>query len=925
MEPQKKIRNYIIISELGSGSYGIVYKVKKENDLKEYVLKKIPLVGLDNKEIKSLENEAKFLSQLNSKYIVKYIDSFHEDKNLYIIMEYCNQGDLEYFLKEQKKKVPHLSEEIIWNIFFQIALGIAYLHSKKILHRDLKSLNIFLTDDLKIKIGDLGVAKKLGKGKFASTIIGTPYYLSPEICNNKKYNHKSDVWALGVLLYELCTFKHPFDSEGKTTLILKIINEPYEPINYDLSIELKNLIFILLEKDDIIRPGIKEILSRNEVQENAKKYGYYDDLYNFINKKTKKKNIKKKKKGLVKKKNDNILPEKKKIKISRPSSAIDRKVNNNNLIKREDKANININANIKKSEIINIPKARPSTAKKKVSSGKNVKKPIIKKENPVVKDNFNKLIEEFEKDNVKKDLKKEKVNKVIEKKVVSNKKNPNIIKKKDPKIEIKKEKKVEIKKENKVVIKKEIKSGEGYMDYKASDFFNNLNKMKPIIIKETKDVIPDEGVLDMFMDNNSDNEKEQKTNIINENNEKDSLNINKEKEDTENTDKKNIYEKSENMENNENEQKKETRITKEIEEKENTNIITENKDVCENKEEKDINEKKDIDENNEEKDINENIEKKEDIETKKSDNEEQISNINAENNCEDLNEIKENKETIDITENIKEKNNTKDENDNNENKDETTNIDEITEEKKDENKYKEETEVTETNEEKKDENKNKEETEITKINDTKEKNDNENIKNQNEKNINENIVESKNMISNLDDLLNDFSPLEEKEESKIENEGGGELTNIEGDNIQPLSTPLPIEKEDEKNEKEEEEKNISDNNSEKEEEEEEEEEGFDDDKIKLERKKTTKDEEKEEIIKNIDENKNKLKEYMGENNFNNFDELLTKVNSNKNINNDDYKVLEEFVEKSVPSDKKEEVYQFFFFLISNVIRLNNFN
>ena len=302
MEAPKKIRNYIIISELGSGSYGIVYKVKKENDLKEYVLKKIPLIGLDNKEIKSLENEAKFLSQLNSKYIVKYIDSFHEDKNLYIIMEYCNQGDLEYFLKEQKKKVSHLSEEIIWNIFFQIALGIAYLHSKKILHRDLKSLNIFLTDDLKIKIGDLGVAKKLGKGKFASTIIGTPYYLSPEICNNKKYNHKSDVWALGVLLYELCTFKHPFDSEGKTTLILKIINEPYEPINYDLNIELKNLIFILLEKDDIIRPGIKEILSRNEVQENAKKYGYYDDLYNFINKKTKKKNIKKKKKGLVKKK-----------------------------------------------------------------------------------------------------------------------------------------------------------------------------------------------------------------------------------------------------------------------------------------------------------------------------------------------------------------------------------------------------------------------------------------------------------------------------------------------------------------------------------------------------------------------------------------------------------------------------------------------
>ena len=120
MEAPKKIRNYIIISELGSGSYGIVYKVKKENDLKEYVLKKIPLIGLDNKEIKSLENEAKFLSQLNSKYIVKYIDSFHEDKNLYIIMEYCNQGDLEYFLKEQKKKSLIYLKKLYGIFFFKL-------------------------------------------------------------------------------------------------------------------------------------------------------------------------------------------------------------------------------------------------------------------------------------------------------------------------------------------------------------------------------------------------------------------------------------------------------------------------------------------------------------------------------------------------------------------------------------------------------------------------------------------------------------------------------------------------------------------------------------------------------------------------------------------------------------------------------------
>ena len=312
----KEIRGYKIIDELGTGSYGIVYKVIKENETKEYVLKQIPLKGLTKPEMKYIENESKFLSKLNSKYVVKYIDSFNEDNKLNIIMEYCNEGDLGKFLLEQKKKLNHLSEELIWKLFLQISIGVAYLHSKKILHRDLKSFNIFLTDNLKVKIGDLGVAKKLEKGKFATTFIGTPYYLSPEICNNKEYNNKSDVWAVGCLLFELCTFNHPFEANSQGGLVLKIMNEPVGEISDDFSIELKNLTKILLEKDDIIRPGMKAILSRNEVQENAKKYGYYDDLYEIIKKKTVKK-IKKKKKGVKLLNND-----KKKIKISRPSSAI---------------------------------------------------------------------------------------------------------------------------------------------------------------------------------------------------------------------------------------------------------------------------------------------------------------------------------------------------------------------------------------------------------------------------------------------------------------------------------------------------------------------------------------------------------------------------------------------------------------------------
>ena len=502
----KEIHGYKIIEELGTGSYGIVYKVIKENESKEYVLKQIPLKGLTKPEMKYIENESKFLSKLNSKYVVKYIDSFNEDNKLNIIMEYCNEGDLGKFLLEEKKKVNHLSEELIWKLFLQISIGVAYLHNKKILHRDLKSFNIFLTDNLKVKIGDLGVAKKLEKGKFATTFIGTPYYLSPEICNNKEYNNKSDVWAVGCLLFELCTFNHPFEANSQGALVIKIMNDPVGEISDDFSIDLKNLTKILLEKDDIIRPSMKAILSRNEVQENAKKYGFYDDLYEIIKKKNVKK-IKKKKKGNKLVNNDkkkikisrpsSAVP-KQNIKISRPSSAVPRK--NYNLI-NQDKNLINIKKDIGVHKV----KKSINEGNKKFkapSYGKNIKKPNVKiskekNDNPVIiKNIFDKKINEVDKkQNINK--KKENVQKKIEHDIQSNKKMGKKIIKKDNKIENKKE----VKKDN-------------IMDYKATDFFNNLNKAKPVIIKETKAIKEDKSLLGMFLNSNENNNNQNLNNDI---------------------------------------------------------------------------------------------------------------------------------------------------------------------------------------------------------------------------------------------------------------------------------------------------------------------------------------------------------------------------------------------------------------------------
>ena len=286
MEKRKIIKDYIIISTLGKGSYGIVYKVKKKNDNNIYVLKQIPFDNLTHKQKSEVKQEAKILSLINSIYVVKYYESFEENNCLNIVMEYCDGGDLLKFLEKNKKTNILLKKELVWKLFLQIAIGLASIHNQKILHRDLKSSNIFLTKNLEVKIGDLGVAKLLIHTKFAKTFIGTPYYLSPEICQDIPYNDKSDVWALGCILYELCTYRHPFEAKSQGALVLKILTATPSPIHNYYSNDLQELIYWLLEKDEKLRPSCYDILMAPNIIEKARQFGLIHkikSLYPFIN------------------------------------------------------------------------------------------------------------------------------------------------------------------------------------------------------------------------------------------------------------------------------------------------------------------------------------------------------------------------------------------------------------------------------------------------------------------------------------------------------------------------------------------------------------------------------------------------------------------------------------------------------------------
>ncbi|KAM7410415.1 hypothetical protein PAMA_001721 [Pampus argenteus] len=252
---------YERVKKIGEGSFGKAILVKSKEDGHQYVIKEIGISGMSSKERQESRKEVAVLANMSHPNVVQYKKSFEEGGCLYIVMDYCEGGDL--FKKINSQKGVLFSEEQILDWFVQICLALKHVHDRKILHRDIKSQNIFLTKDGTIQLGDFGIARVLNSTvELARTCIGTPYYLSPEICENKPYNNKSDIWALGCVLYEMCTLKHAFEAGNMKNLVLKIIRGSYPPVSVHYSQELRSLLAQLFKRNPRERPSVSSILDK---------------------------------------------------------------------------------------------------------------------------------------------------------------------------------------------------------------------------------------------------------------------------------------------------------------------------------------------------------------------------------------------------------------------------------------------------------------------------------------------------------------------------------------------------------------------------------------------------------------------------------------------------------------------------------------
>jgi serine/threonine protein kinase len=260
---------YKKVALLGQGGYGSAWLVEKMSDAdapadakKWFVAKLTALKDLSDRDRSNTINEIRCLSMCNHPGIIRYVDEEQTQDHYALVMEYADGGDVGQVLKNQANNKRHLQEHEAMFVFLQIALAVHYLHSKNILHRDVKCANALMFTSGLVKLADFGFSRMYEESlsaRNARTFCGTPYYVAPELWEGKCYGKKADVWSCGVVLYEILNLKRPFVAGTLRQLMEKVRKGDYDPLPESYSTDMRDLCARMLTVDVKQRPTLSEL------------------------------------------------------------------------------------------------------------------------------------------------------------------------------------------------------------------------------------------------------------------------------------------------------------------------------------------------------------------------------------------------------------------------------------------------------------------------------------------------------------------------------------------------------------------------------------------------------------------------------------------------------------------------------------------
>ncbi|KAF9191027.1 Serine/threonine-protein kinase Nek2 [Haplosporangium sp. Z 767] len=278
-----QLDGYESLESIGSGSYGLIRKVKRKEDGKILARKEIDYRKMSTKEKEQLVSEVNILKDLKHPNIVEFLERVIDRENcfIYILMEYCEGGDLASVIGRHKELSVYIGEEFIWSIMTQLVLALHECHCgvvinpdtkqatpRLILHRDLKPDNVFLDAKKNVKLGDFGLSRSLTNPQraFAQTYVGTPFYMSPELISDSLYDTKSDIWSLGCVVFEMCALEPPFlaDSQEELSAKIKLGRIPMLPPQY--SQDLNNVVRAMLQVNPRKRPSTGDLLANPRIK-----------------------------------------------------------------------------------------------------------------------------------------------------------------------------------------------------------------------------------------------------------------------------------------------------------------------------------------------------------------------------------------------------------------------------------------------------------------------------------------------------------------------------------------------------------------------------------------------------------------------------------------------------------------------------------